>query len=448
MKWMNMMMFLTALAAGMTVAACKSGGDMETARGDAISVLYSPVELKEDFARFRRIMERKTIGLYTDRTAQGALLNDIEASLDRPMTELEFYRLLAPVVAHLRCGHSFLSVSEEMQAYMRREAKFFPLEVRIFDGRLFVIGDPHAVGVEPGTEVLSINGRPADKVVHRITSLLSTDGRDTGRPRYDAERWFAAMYYSYIETAESFRLGVIPPGRTVPAEVDIPAVRDTSLAKTAKGVMHDTANTPWESAVTDKYALLRVPTFNLNNPKEFAEFLKRFFSDLDSRGTEELVLDLRGNYGGTPVPTVELFRYLIDRPLPFFAQDNPIYLNRWKKPVDPAPEAFDGELVVLMDEAGFSMNSFLLSLLKYHDIGTLVGTQSSGGYMCSDASIDKVLKNTGLRLRYSTRVFKTAVEGQEAGIGIAPDIPVQWTLEDCLSDADPVLDMALEMIRQ
>jgi len=99
-----------------------------------------------------------------------------------------------------------------------------------------------------------------------------------------------------------------------------------------------------------------------------------------------------------------------------------------------------------MDEAGFSMNGFLLSLLKYHGIGTLIGARSSGGFACSDASPLITLRNTGLRLRYSTQAFSVAVEGQEAGIGVEPDLAVEWTLEDYLAKRDPVMAIALEAV--
>jgi hypothetical protein len=116
------------------------------------------------------------------------------------MTELEFYRLLAPIMAELRCGHSFLSVSRELEAYMRKEAHFFPLTVRFSGERLFVIDDPYRAGVAPGSEILSINDTAAKEVIKMLTANLPTDGNDRGRPRYDAQRWFAAMYFSYIGT--------------------------------------------------------------------------------------------------------------------------------------------------------------------------------------------------------------------------------------------------------
>jgi C-terminal processing protease CtpA/Prc len=209
--------------------------------------------------------------------------------------------------------------------------------------------------------------------------------------------------------------------------------------------MHDTADTPYSISFHDQYTLLTIPTFNYTRPKQYKEFIRDSFHNIAEKNTDILILDLRGNYGGTPTPTVELFLHLIDEPLPFFAQDNPFYLNRWKKPLEPAANAFEGELYVLIDEACFSMNSFLLSILTHHNIGTVVGRSSSGGYMCSDASKNAALRNTGLRLRYSTQVFKTAVDGQTPGIGIEPDIHVTTSIEDYLAQHDPVLEAALSV---
>lgn len=378
--------------------SCGSG--KETARVIDIDnpKLYDTTALEEDFRQFRRIMEEKTAGLYTDRAELSRPLDEAEASIRGPMSELEFYRLLAPVVAELRCGHSFLSDSESMEAYMSERVFFFPLQVPVIENRLFVIEDPHNTGVVPGSEIVRINGTSADEAISVISANMTTDGNDQGRPRYDAERWFSAMYYSFIDTADEFDMVVKSTGGNETVELTVPAVRDSSLAKTTKGVMHDTADSPYSVSIENGYALITVPTFNYSAPKQFKAFLEDSFIELAEKEVDTLILDVRGNYGGTPVPTVELFSYLIDKPVPFFAEDNPFYLNKWKKPVEPAPQAFDGRLYVLMDEAGFSMNSFLLSLLKYHRIGTLIGTSSSGGYMCSDASREATLKNTGLIL--------------------------------------------------
>ncbi len=405
---------------------------------------YPLTELKQDFTQFREIIENRTARLYTDRTELGELLDKAEEQIETEMTELEFYRILAPVVAGLRCGHSFLTVSEATEEEMRKNGHLFPLDVRILDGKLYVVADPHSVGLAPGTEILRINGRSSAALIESIAANMPTDGRDTGRPRYDAERWFASMYYAYIDTPEEFELQIMLPDQAAPSRITVPAIKDPSRVKTSMGVVHDTVDTPWSTAFTESHAYLKIPVFLYRDQKRYNAALEGFFSELSSRETEVLILDLRGNYGGAPSPTVELFQYLIDTPVPFFAEENPFYLAKWKRPVKPAANAFDGRLYLLMDEACFSMNSFLISLLKYHNIGTLVGAPSSGSYLCSDAARSKVLKNTGIRLRYSTDVFQTAVEGQRSGIGITPDIRVEWTIEDYLEGMDPVLSAALE----
>jgi hypothetical protein len=420
----------------------------------ALSRLYAPEDLRKDFRQFRTIMERRTLGLYTDRARLTALLDKAETYLSeplaRPMTELQFYRLLAPIVAELRCGHSFLSVSPGMEAHLRAEALFFPLDVRIFGDRLFVVEDGHGLGVPPGSEILELNGMAVPELIQRITSNVVTDGRDQGRPRRDAELWFASLYYSYVDTPAIHDLVLLLPGSHpdpdqsgVPVSKTIPAVRDARLAKIAQAIVYDTVGAPYSSTIKTDHAVLTVPTFAYRKPKAYYAFLDDFFTELADRQLDTLILDLRGNYGGSPAPTAELLKYLIDEPTPFFARNNPIYLAPWKKPVKPAAEAFRGTLYVLVDEAAFSMNSFLISLLRHHDIGTLVGSSTAGSWACSDAAMAATLKATGLRLKYSTQAFYTAVQGQDAGIGIAPDVPVTWTLEDHLEGRDPVLAAAL-----
>jgi len=54
------------------------------------------------------------------------MLNAAESQLTAPMDELEFYRILAHLMAELQCGHSFLSVSSEKETYRKKQGSFFP----------------------------------------------------------------------------------------------------------------------------------------------------------------------------------------------------------------------------------------------------------------------------------------------------------------------------------
>lgn len=414
--------------------------------------LYGTEELARDLSRFRRIVERKAVGIYADRAAMALALDEAEHAVAAgPMDEAAFYRLLAPALAALRCGHSFLDPSPAAEARMRAEGRFFPLTVRSLDGRLYAIADPYGAGVPPGSELISIDGRSAAELFSFIASRLSTDGRDTGQPRYDAERWFAAMLYLFVGEFESFDIEYLPPiargaaeatGRSGVERTVAQAVRDPALAKTPSGIVYGTIGGRPTHSFRDGYAYLKIPIFAAPDQKAYEAYLADFFAELKARGYGSLVLDLRGNYGGSPPPTAALFRYLIDRPLPFFGPGH-LLLMPWRVAQKPNPDRFQGGLYVLMDEAGFSMNGFLLALLKYHGIGTLVGAPSSGGYRCSDSTMSRALPATGICVRFSTAAYEVAVRGMPAGIGVAPDLPVVPSLGDLVSGRDYILEAAL-----
>lgn len=446
--------FLFAAATALILSSCATPVSSEAESAllfPSSARLYSSEELAADLKQFRRIVEQKAIGLYADHVALSRALEEAEQAVARsPLDEAAFYRLLAPALTALRCGHSFLDPSPAAEARMRAEGRFFPLAVRSLGGRLYTIADLYGTGVPPGSELVAINDWPAAELFGYIAARLSTDGSDTGRPRYDAERWFAAMLYLFVGESDSFDIEYLPPA--APSTDDTPlrsaahksvaAVRDPALAKIPSAVIFDTVGSQPDHSFRDSYAYLRIPIFAAANQKAYESYMAAFFTELSARNYDVLILDLRGNYGGVPAPTAALFRYLIDRPLPFFGPGH-LFLLPWRVAQRPEPARFGGQLYVLMDEAGFSMNGFLLALLKYHNIGTLVGSPSSGGYRCSDSSINEQLRVTGLRVRYSTAAYEVAVRDMPSGIGVTPDLIVQPTLEDLVSGHDYALAAAL-----
>ncbi|MGD8114145.1 MAG: S41 family peptidase [Sphaerochaetaceae bacterium] len=412
--------------------------------GVEINARYEKELLRKDFRQFRNHIEKESAFLFADIEMIDELLDETEKQIKDTMSELEFYRLLNPVVARLRCGHSFLSVSKSFQQNMAESVKYFPLSVRISDDKLFVIEDRSTEKISCGAQIMSINQIDSRTIIKKIMSNMSSDGDDVSRHRYDAERHFASMYYLFVDESQAFTVELLDDESLY--EVTLDGISDATLAKTPMTIMFDTASSPWSLRIDDTYAHAVIPTFAMDDVRRFERELKIFFKTVKERKTGSLIVDLRGNYGGSVRPVVTLFSYLIDRPLRFFSNDNPFYLFRWKREIKKADYAFDGDLYVLMDEGCFSMTGFLLSLLKEHDIGTLYGVKSSGGNKCSDASRNRVLRNTGLRLRYSTDIFQSAVESIPQGEGVQSDIVVNMTIADYLSLNDPVLNAVLERI--
>src|SRR5262245_46120353 len=77
---------------------------------------FTPAELRDDFAIARHAYEEGHPGLYrfVSKRELDRVFADAERQLDHPMTAVEFWRVLAPVVASFRCGHSRAEIPDTL----------------------------------------------------------------------------------------------------------------------------------------------------------------------------------------------------------------------------------------------------------------------------------------------------------------------------------------------
>ena len=87
-----------------------------------------------------------------------------------------------------------------------------------------------------------------------------------------------------------------------------------------------------------------------------------------------------------------LLSHIITQKTDYFKCNFPLIYNLmgYQKPVSPSKNNFNGNIVVLTDGAYFSTSGHLCSLIKYHKLGTIVGTETGGTYICTDSSKDSV----------------------------------------------------------
>src|SRR5271155_2676982 len=103
-----------------------------------------PKQLVEDFHILRGALEQGHSGIYcyTSKADLDALFDKTEQALNRPMTPAEFYRLLAPVVAAVKCGHTDLAMPfDDVRAGPKSDKPLLPLQVRVLDGKVYVFRD-------------------------------------------------------------------------------------------------------------------------------------------------------------------------------------------------------------------------------------------------------------------------------------------------------------------
>jgi C-terminal processing protease CtpA/Prc len=178
---------------------------------------------------------------------------------------------------------------------------------------------------------------------------------------------------------------------------------------------------------------------------KFERFLEASFTTVQEKNITNLIVDLRGNDGGDPAYAAAVLSYLVSREIIYFKQSVYGY-KPLKRPVRLSPLSFRGKLFVLMDGGCFSTTGHLLSLLKFHKFGVLVGEESGGSYRCYGCPKSYTLANTGINLDCQRCVFDTDVAGFAANQGVLPDIEAKPAIEDLAMGRDTVKQFTLDLI--
>jgi hypothetical protein len=156
------------------------------APGQLPAQMLSPAQLAEDYDIFCRALREAHPGLYRFMPAQemDQRMRETGDRLVDPMSAVQFYRLLAPVVAGIGCGHTKFHpagalTEERLYHYFFDTLGLFPLRLLFGDGRARVTGT-YREGDSPiafGSELLAINGRPADSLTAVLFDRIAADGR-------------------------------------------------------------------------------------------------------------------------------------------------------------------------------------------------------------------------------------------------------------------------------
>lgn len=400
---------------------------------------FTKDELIEDAIMIRNIIDRQNPKVYTIMDEFEQAYNTAIASLKDGMTDFEFYQAMKPVIASLRCGHTQLYASDRWSL-----VKVIPLDIKIINNRLYVIGKIDSEDIPLGSEILEINGKSAEQIIIEMLNKTSADGfNQTGKAHY-INRLFSIEYLLNIEFAESFMIKY----KTLDGRKRSGFFKaiDSSQVRTK---FFTNIRDPFESEFAENYAVMKIHYFQPNgmySANDFYTYFDNFFLKLKENEVSSLILDVRGNRGGDPWVTSYLFSYLQKESQPYFSINNPPYYAALQENIPTAENRFSGSLYTIIDGGSFSSTGHLVSLIRFQDIGVFLGEESGGSFVCFDSSGDQILPNTGLRFHFSTQAWGVDVQGMTPGRGVRPDYEIEMTIEDYLNGTDPVMNFVFTLI--
>jgi C-terminal processing protease CtpA/Prc len=234
-------------------------------------------------------------------------------------------------------------------------------------------------------------------------------------------------------------------------------------------------------------AVLLVAAFGGN----FPDFLKETFAGLRSKGTKNLIIDLRGCTGGSAPFVGLLFSYLTSNEFrqvervyaktyaPSFRQYTPVaevdpvtdsYWSRWKPdpnggwlktegfPIirvrQPSENHFDGPVYILIDGGTISAGSMFAAIADFHKRATFIGEETGGaaqggaGVGAVYEELSPTLPASHLNLGIPGEAYFTVADPNNRSRGTLPTHTVRQTVEDLAKGRDTVLEFTRELIRR
>src|SRR5215469_13134075 len=167
---------LAALSACAASGGLNSGDSQPTSAGSNPAAARTsaaapdpvpPEKLREDLRILRGALEEGHPGIYryTPKPVLDRRFDQAEKALDHPMSVYEFYRIVAPVVAAIKCGHTGVRVPPDLT----KGNVMLPLVVRVLDGKVYVLKDlSGGKNTLAGQELRAVNGVARAKIVQTM----------------------------------------------------------------------------------------------------------------------------------------------------------------------------------------------------------------------------------------------------------------------------------------
>ncbi|HVF97752.1 MAG TPA: S41 family peptidase [Flavisolibacter sp.] len=458
---------------------------------------FSPQELQTDYDIFRASLEDAHPGLYwyTPKDSMDYYFAEGQHKLKDSLTESGFRYVLASVISKIRCGHTSVRASKAAAAFNGVPGISFPLFIKAWPDTVVVTANLNRKdsSVTRGVILKSIDGRPMNSILDSMFSFLSADGYNTTH-KYQtlsnggAFRTLYAVVFGlrqktpveYLDSTGTLRTATLnlynpraDTGRRAPRPA--PALSKKEQRRLS---LLSLRNLRIDTALNT--AFMEVNTFTKGS--KLRSFFRQSFREIKKKAIANLVLDLRGNGGGSVVLSNLLTKYIADAPfviadslyalrrgtafgkyrngrpfnwffLRFFTRKRKdgLYhfgLYEGKKFKPKRTNHFEGTTYVVTGGNTFSAASLVAKTLRAQEDVIIVGEETGGGAYGNTAWLipDVTLPNTGVRFRLP--LFRLVVDkNEQKGYGVQPEIPALPTAEAIRRNEDYKMEKVRELIR-
>ncbi len=456
---------------------------------------FTPEQLKSDFELLRDALEEGHGGLYyyTPKEELDQQFDRILRSLDQSLTELDFFRLLAPLITNIKDGHTGILLSPAYRAYLENEPVLLPFNLRFIGQKTFIFRNySQDEDFVVGGEVISINEHPISEILEQMMTVIPSDGQvQTSKyRRLENTARFGETYNLLFGKTTSYSIKYRTADNKKLRQVKVKGINRIELNSIFEERYPDVPRNlpPIELEYRANIAILTIRTFGSAGYKRagisYPVFMRSAFKELEERNIQHLIIDLRNNGGGDDLYGKILVAYLMDKPFKYYEhlrvrnkelaflshtnvppESRKALASRLKenesgtydllfhpnlgeqKPIQPT---FKGKVYVLINGASFSGSGECTSLIHFHKKAVFIGEECGAGYYGNTSGFMPrlTLPHTGIQMRIPVVRYSMAVSGYPPDRGIIPDYPFSSSIKDLLSGKDTELDFVFELIEK
>ena len=367
-------------------------------------------------------------------------------------TYAEFAWHCNEIIASIGCSHTASSTMQNdyHEFSILPIANSFPLQVRLVSKQLFVVNPMNnSDKVKVKDEILSINGIETKKLISNIYDHISSQANIQTYKTQRFNTFFAALI--------PYALG-LPKVFEIVVKENNGSIKLHKAKKMANELYDPTINSCLSDLcleiVEEKTAVLTISSFNYyewNNYSVFKSFLDSSMRVINSKKIKNLIIDVRYNRGGSQHPSIYLLQYLMDKPFTYYSKvesEGKTTKTYGEENFHPLDNRFKGKVYFLIDGNGRSTTGHFMSLVKVHNLGTIIGEELGSNQFCTAGQTLFRLSNTKLVVSSANNTHVSTATELPDEIGILPDFFVTQSIDDYLNKVDAVKDYTLKLIRK
>jgi hypothetical protein len=444
----------------------------------------TPDEARAEFSDLYQSLQSAHYDLfaYRSREEYDRVFAETRERIVAPATALDLVRIFQPFVAFGGIGHSRIEFPvQEYRSAAGREDRLIPVDLRFERGRALIAhnysDDPR---LQPGTEVLSLNGRPIQEERAAIARYVSGESEYLVNAQLDEmfPRWMWVDRGSVPSVTFEVRAAssgsvdaVMVPGLPI-GEVETRKREWTTAAHRRELQLLDGG-----------VAYLRPgPFYNTDggdsmDVASFRRFVDASFERLIQAGTTDLIVDLRNNPGGDNSFSDLVVSWIADRPFRFASEfrikaspqtmaayrsasggvaqqmyqamaarengDRFLFEIPFARPREGL--RFHGRVFVIVNRYSFSNSASMAAVIQDYGFGQIVGEETADLPTSYASSVQFTLPRSGILVTFPKSYFLRP-NGDRSPRGVRPDFPIVSPLPG--AKGDPVLEEALVIVRR